>query len=323
MVGLGRMTGSLVFKLRAAAEAQKHHARGVNPRTLAVIPSQTLMVRGLTLAIDNAQSGKTADATLDNLPKRDRTHKLIVDGLSLAYYVVSPANREHCWDFALSGNYREYQRKVTEFIQMLQSFHINITIVFPLADGTAPISELAASRWQQKATEKLRRVSRLKVCLEKGVTTSRHLLEVLPPLMVQEIAHTAAQRSVKVLYTRNPVVRFAADHVRHGLADAVLGQDSDFMIFENINYIPIESVRREEVRTGSGVVSNLRFELYTAAKVAEILELERPSHMFQLSVLLGNHFTEPFVCNKYNVASLLKIKLNPKYPDALAVGVIA
>jgi hypothetical protein len=45
--------------------------------------------------------------------------------------------------------------------------------------------------------------------------------------------------------------------------------------------------------------------------------------MFQLSVLLGNRFTEPFVCNKYNVASLLKIKLDPKYPDSLAVGAIA
>jgi hypothetical protein len=156
------------------------------------MPNQTLIVRGFTVAINNAQSGKRAEVTLEDLPKHGRTHKVIVDGLLLAYYVVSPANREHSWDFALSGNSREYQRRVGEFLQMLQSFHIDVTIVFPLADGTHPTSDLSASRWQHKAAEKLRRVNRLKVILKKSAPMSRTLLEVLPPLMIQEIANTAA-----------------------------------------------------------------------------------------------------------------------------------
>ena len=38
--------------------------------------------------------------------------------------------------------------------------------------------------------------------------------------------------------------------------------------------------------------------------------------------MLGNPMTEPFVVNKYNIPSMLHIKLNPKYPDALVNGVV-
>jgi hypothetical protein len=142
--------------------------------------------------------------------------------------------------------------------------------------------------------------------------------------MIQTIADTAREiPGVKVLYTRNPVVRFAAMHVKERLADAVLGLNSDFLIFEDIPYIPIDSVVVTPVKTADDTLTNnLTFELFTSALAADMLGLEDPEKLFPLSVLLGNPYTEPFVSNKYNIAGLLHIRINPKYPDSLVVGVV-
>ncbi|OHT06107.1 hypothetical protein TRFO_25962 [Tritrichomonas foetus] len=272
------------------------------------------MVRGLTVGILHSDGAKP-EITIDNLPRNGEHPRLIVDGVSLAYHVLTPENKEHSWEFVNGGNYKMYSNKVIEFIALLQNYHIEVVIVFPLADGTPPVTEQTTARWNQKATEKVRRVARARNMLEKGASTSRSLQEVLPPFIVSEIADTAKAQKVEVIFTRNNVVRFASNYVAQKHADAVVGQNSDYLIFDDVNYIPLDSIGKNDDK-------NLVFDCLNSQKAAELIKLEDPSKMFQLSVLLGNPFTEHFVVQKYNISAVHHIKLNPKYPDSLVVGLV-
>ncbi|KAH0785824.1 Protein asteroid 1 [Histomonas meleagridis] len=274
------------------------------------------MVRGLTAALYHSQVEYPLQITADKLPHKGATPKVIVDGVSLAYHIVT-SSREYAYDFANGGNYKLYSQKTIEFIATLESAGIEIVFVFPFADGTPTNvpKDVAEARWDKRALDKFRRVQRLRHILEKSGSL-KGLLEVLPPMMITEIAETAVQQKVQVLYTRNNVTRFAAKYVANGNADAVVALSSDYVIFKNINYIPIDSITFNDDKM-------LAFELLNNEIAAKLLQLNDPDKLFQLSVLLGNVYTEPFIVNKYNIQNLLHIKSSTKYQDFLTYGIVS
>ena len=272
------------------------------------------MVRGLTVGINHSDVPEKPQITIDNLPRKGSHPKVVIDGVSLAYHFLTPESKDHSWDFLNGGNYKAYNDRTIGFIALLKSFSIDVVIVFPLADGTPPVTASATARWEQKSLEKMRRMARARNLVDKGAFTSRTLQELLPPFIVTEIADTAKAEGAEVIYTRNNVVRFTSKFVHDGHADAVIGQNSDYLIFKGVNYIPLDSIEvLEDV---------LNFDLLNDEIAAKLIKLEDPSRMFELSVILGNPFTEPFVVSKYNFIASLHIKLNPKYPDSLVVGVV-
>ena len=274
------------------------------------------MVRGLTVGILHNDSQEKPEITIDQLPRKGKTPRVIVDGVSLAYQVLTPESKDHSWEFLNGGNYKLYSTKVLEFVALLKHYAIEVIVVFPLAEGTPPITEQSVARWNQKAVEKLRRVQRARNLLEKGTSTSRTLQEVLPPFIINEITESLKSDGVQVIFTRNNVTRFASKYVASGKADAVIGQNSDYLIFKNVNYIPLDSIYRNQDQM-------LVFDLLSLDIAAKLIKLEDPAKMFDLSVLLGNPFTEPFVVSKYPIYQSLHIKLNPKYPAALVNGIVA
>ena len=273
------------------------------------------MVRGLTAALYHSQVDYPLQITVDKLPRKGSNPKVIVDGVSLAYHIVTQ-NREFSYDFANGGNYKLYSQKTIELIATLEQAEIEVVFVFPFADGTPTNvpKEVAEARWDKRALDKFRRVQRLRHILEKS-GSFRGLLEVLPPMMITEVAETAAQQKVEVLFTRNNVTRYAAKYVASGKADAVIGLSSDYVIFKNISYIPIDSITFNDEKV-------LSFELLNNEIASTLLQLEDPDKLFQLSVLLGNIYTEPFIVNKYNIQNLLHIKSSTKYQDYLAYGIV-
>ncbi|KAK8890100.1 hypothetical protein M9Y10_034860 [Tritrichomonas musculus] len=274
------------------------------------------MVRGLTVGILHNDSQEKPEITVDQLPRKGANPRVIIDGVSLAYQVLTPESKDHSWEFLNGGNYKQYSTKVLEFVELLKHYALEVVIVFPLAEGTPPISEQSTSRWNQKAVEKLRRVQRARNLLEKGTSTSRTLQEVLPPFIISEITETLKSAKYEVIFTRNNVTRFASKYVFSGKADAVIGQNSDYLIFKGVNYIPLDSIYKNTEQI-------LCFDLLSHDIAAKLIKLEDPNKMFELSVLLGNPFTEPFVVSKYPIFQCLHIKLNPKYPAALVNGIVA
>lgn len=276
------------------------------------------MVRGLTVGILHNNSQEKVETTIDQLPRSSEREspRVIIDGVSLAYHVLTPEDKEHSWEFVNGGDYRLYRQKVTEFFQLLKSFAVDVAIVFPLSDGTPPITEVSTSRWNQKELEKVRRACRIRTLLEKGMSTSRSLQEILPPFIIQEIAETSKENAVEVIYTRNNVTRYASKYVAEKKADAVIGQNSDYLIFDQVNYIPLDSIIKNDK-------DELQFDLLNNVIAARIINLEKLDKMMELGILLGNPFTEPFVVSKYNMPNTLHIKLNPKYPASLVNGIVA
>ena len=70
-----------------------------------------------------------------------------------------------------------------------------------------------------------------------------------------------------MIYTRNNVNRFCAKFVIDGEADAIIAQNSDYLIFNNVKYIPIDSFYHDEN-------DNLMCDYFTTEKICEILQLE-------------------------------------------------
>lgn len=272
------------------------------------------MVRGLTVGITHSQVDQPIEITIEDMKYKGPNPKVIIDGVSLAYHVVSPSGTPQN-NFALGGNYKLYSKKALEFIATLQTAGFSIVIVFPFADGTptkAP-KELSEARWLKKATDKLHRIQRLRNVVEKGAV--KNLMEVLPPMIIPEIAETATSHDIEVIYTRNNVTRFCAKYVAEGKADAVIAQNSDYLVFKDVNYIMIDSIH---INTDK----KLAFDYLNIEIAAKLLQLNDPEKMFELSVLLGNVYTEPFVVSKYNIPTLLHLKLNSKYQDTLVVNLV-
>ena len=273
------------------------------------------MVRGLTVGIYHNRSQIKPDIKVTDIPKKEENPKFIIDGQSLAFHILTPKDKDHSWEFANGGAYYDYQNKMTEFFEVLSTMNAESVIVFPLPEGTAPVSDSILAKWNQKTQEKLKRVTRVRQLLEKSGTTSRNLLDVLPPFMITEITDTAHKLKIPVIYTRNNVNRFCAKYVQEGEADAIIANNSDYMIFDNVKYIPINSFYHNEE-------NELMCDFFTTEKVCEILQLNDPAKLVDLSVLLGNDFTESFVTSKFNVYTLLHIKPNPKYPANLVEGIV-
>ena len=145
------------------------------------------MVRGLTVGIYQNKSQIKPDRNVLEIQKKEENPKFIIDGQSLAYHVLTTKDKDHSWEFANGGAYNEYQQKMTDFFNVLKSFNAESVIVFPLPEGTGPVTEGSLAKWNQKAADKLRRVTRVRQLLEKSGTTSRNLLDVLPPFIIPEI----------------------------------------------------------------------------------------------------------------------------------------
>lgn len=273
------------------------------------------MVRSLTVGIYQNKSQKSPQRKVADIEKAEQDPKFIIDGQSLAYYILTPKDKDHSWEFANGGDYNTYATKMAEFFGRLMNFNAKSTIVLPLPDGTGPVTENSVSKWVSKAQDKIRRVSRVRQLLEKTASSSRLLLDVLPPFMLDEIAITAAKLKIPVIYTRNNVSRFVANYLKEGKADAVIGSNSDYCIFKDVKYIPIDSFYNDEYNI---------WQCYymTAPIVCDIIGLNSVDKLIDLAILLGDDFTEKFVTSKYNIYTLLRIKPRQNNPAAIVEGIV-
>jgi hypothetical protein len=276
------------------------------------------MVRGLTVGIYHGTSGISPEIKYQELPHPEgQNPRVIIDGISLAYHVLSPIERDHSIDFVNGGDYHQISLRIIDYISRLQKYNFEITVVLPLQEGVPPVTPEATERLLAKQEDKLHRVMRVKTMLEKAGSLSRNLTPVLPPLVILELLDVlkTLQTPVKILYTINNITRFCAKYVVDGNADAVIAQNSDFLIFKGVNYIPMDSLYTDENK-------DLKFDLLNDEKTASILGLTDPSRLITLSVLLGNPFTDAIINNKYNIPNLLHIKVKPQYPDAIVNGIV-
>jgi hypothetical protein len=169
--------------------------------------------------------------------------------------------------------------------------------------------------------DSLHKMNSVKRFLEKPGGSPRPPFQLLPPfailLAIQEICETGnSVGNVDVVSTRNPVIRFAANYIADGLADAVLAQNSDYLLFDQIHSIPIDSVI---FRDDPPIVT---CEMFTSKLASDVLMLANPLKLFDLSVLLGVDQTESFVLNRHDIASLLGIRLTRNHAEFLVAGIV-
>lgn len=273
------------------------------------------MVRLLATGVYQNKDGKTPERKVADIEKNGATPTFVIDGEALAHYVLSSKDKEHSWEFANGGDYNSYAQKIGEFFQLLKKFDATSIIVLPLPEGSLPTNEKNNQAWQNKTQEKLRRVTRVRQLLEKSNATSRNLQDVLPPFMVDEIAQTAAKLKIEVLFTRNFVQRFCASLVASKKADAVIGDDINYVLFPQCRYIAIDSFYND-------VNNNWMCDYMSKESVAAILDLPDPETLMDLNILLGDEFTNKFVNVKYSVQTLLRIKQRPNNETYLVDGIV-
>ncbi|EQC33564.1 hypothetical protein SDRG_09070 [Saprolegnia diclina VS20] len=86
--------------------------------------------------------------------------------------------------------------------------------------------------------------------------------------------------------------------VRDGLAFAVLSQDSDYLLMQNVSYIPFPNIIFKEDETVTAFV-------YRATKVADCLGVA-PTKLIEVALACGNDFT-PYLERHFDFASLLNL----------------
>ena len=275
------------------------------------------MVRGLIQGINHHSQDKNKPTIVpvSSIPKNGEKLKVIIDGTSLAYLILTAKDKEHSWEFVNGGDYIKYNNKLIEYFKLLEKLGIESTIVFPLPEGTPPINESNNNKWKSKAEDKIKRVSRVRNLLEKAGGSSRGLLDVLPPFIFEEIRDIALRSKIEVHYTRNSVLRYISHSIHNNEADAVIGLNSDYILFSDVNYIPIDSFHTNE--------QNINVcELLNSKIACELIGLVDPTKLPILSILLGNLFTESFITHKHNMHLIMKIKANQKNPSAYLDGLV-
>lgn len=274
------------------------------------------MVRGLAAGIFNSQTGGTPAIHLTEVSKKGEKLRLVFDGYQLAYHVLSPPDKDHSWDFTGGGSYREYEDKLNIFLTTFKAVNPEFIVVFPLADGFPPNTEQSVEKWTAKELSKTKRSLRVKNLAERDGGSTRNLEQILPPLMIQFMIDFCKNGNIEVLYTSGSVVEFVAHFIAEGHADAVVAQDTDYCVFENVPYIPLDSFHEEEKDVW--ICDYLTREI-----TADLIGLANPDRMVDLSIILGNCFTARFATDKYDTYRVLHIKNNSKYPDNLCVGAVA
>ena len=267
-----------------------------------------LMVRGLSDGIYNSISGKSPEVEMSKIPHQGKNLSFVIDGISLCYLIVTNKDPDHGWEYASGGDYELYAKRMINFFKVLKSANAHCLIVFPLADGTPPVSDALVTKWTNSANETIRRINRTRQFIEKDYP-AKNLLEVLPQFIIDLVVETAGKLRIPVVYTRHNVVRFVARFVASGEADAVIGQDTDYILFRGVKYIPIDSIYHND----SGV---LCCDYIDSTFVKDAVGLNEEKYLFDLSCLLGNACTE-HITDKYNMYVILHCKPDPEDPTLL------
>ena len=266
------------------------------------------MVKGLSLGIYNPVNESSPEVPMSSIKHSKSNLSVVIDGISLAYLIVTNKDPDHGWEYANGGDYKLYAKRMIDFFKVLKSANVESLIVFPLPDGTGPVTDALVTKWKNSAMETIRRINRTRQFIEKDYQAKK-LLEVLPPFIITLIVETANKLRIPVVYTRNNIVRFLARFVAAGEADAVLGQDTDYVLFKGIKYIPIDSI----YHNAEGV---LCCDYLDSTFVAESIGLENEDYLFDLSCILGNACTE-LLMEKYNAYVILHCKPDPETPTLL------
>ncbi|EAY06198.1 hypothetical protein TVAG_470410 [Trichomonas vaginalis G3] len=273
------------------------------------------MVRPLSVGIYENNNDKTPERKVLEIELKGNKPVFVIDGIALANFVLSSGDKEHSWDFAHGGDYNAYTAKIADYFKLLNNFDAESVIVLPLPAGSLPSNEKNNAAATTRYTEKLRRVTRVRQLLEKPNATSRNLAPVLPPFMAEEIVQAAAKLKLKVIFTRNEVTRFCANMVSTFKADAVIGDDVNYVFFPNARFIPIDSFFNDENKIWN-------CDYLTHETLSDVISLAKPEFLGDLNILLGNEFTENFVNQKYSVVNLLHIKVRANNPAATVEGIV-
>ena len=261
------------------------------------------MVRGLSDGIYNPINDKSPEIEVSKIPHQGQNLSFVIDGISLCYLIVTNKDPDHGWEYACGGDYELYANRMINFFKVLKSANAHCLIVFPLADGTPPVTDALVTKWTNSANETIRRINRTRQFIEKDYP-AKNLLEVLPQFIIDLVVQTASKLRIPVVYTRHNGVRFLARFVASGEADAVLAQDTDYILFRGVKYIPIDSI----YHNSDGV---LCCDYIDSTFVKDAIGLFNEKYLFDLSCLLGNACTE-HVMDKYNLYVILHCTPDPE-----------
>lgn len=276
------------------------------------------MVRGLTHVIDMRRDDFVVG--ISDFKSTNEKKRFVVDGTALAYFVLRgvEGDKHSKWTSSLGGNYEVYKDRLINFFELFKNLEIELRVSLPLPSGTPSGSEDMNPLWSKKAEEKLSKIRLINI-LSDDPKNNRSFPEIIPPFLYQLIILYVKENVsdfVKVVFTCNNLTRYNAISVVEDGYDAVISDNSDYLIFSNVNYIPIDSIHI------SVEDDKCKCVLYNSKIVCQAIGLEKEEHLFQLSVILGNYYTESFWDKKYNAYQLFKIKQNPKYPQNLLEGLV-
>lgn len=206
------------------------------------------------------------------------------------------------------GEYGTLEAYITKFVKDLQALDITLLFYVDGAKGTCTeTTRQKIDTWMKRQyadVEKLNQI--MDVC--RGVTFIQDLPEdilIRPVLLEIDIFHTLKQLGCSIIHA----IAGEADYViAKALKDrpqayAILSNDSDFCIFKDSCFIPLELFdQNHDMKLGyPGDLPEQPLRLMVGvirpAKVMEMLKFRNYQLLVELAVVAGNDFTGPFMYN--------------------------
>lgn len=264
------------------------------------------MVSGFWTGIFNTESDVSLEIEAKNIPKRDIYHSFVVDGIALAEFILNLRNQSNNYDIMNGGNYDYYALEMVRFFKVLKSFNAQVAIVLPLSHLYGNINDYENEASNQVYKLALKNITKL----QNEDSNTNSIKGFFPPFIFQVIAEVSNKLKVPLIYTKNDIKRYIAKFVSVGDADAAIIMDSEYLIFPDIVAIPIDSF----YHTDQGA---LMCTYITRQNLCEHIGLNDPKKLVDLSIMMGNQFTNHIMNDRYNIYTLLHQPPDPTYPALL------
>ena len=226
------------------------------------------------------------------------------------------------------GEYGTIEEYITKFVQDLKS--LDITLVFFVNGGQGTCTKTTRQNldtWNEKLNKYVKKLDKIMaVC--RDVTSIQALSETddIKPVLVEiQVRHTISQLGCEIHHAigdADYIIAKALHDRPH--AYAILSNDTDFCIFKDSRFIPLELFdtchgRKLGYRGDlPEKPSRLMTVVITTSKVMEMFEFENYGLLVELSIVAGNDFTGHFMWN--GLQKELDIRV---YPDVHFVHNIA
>lgn len=217
------------------------------------------------------------------------------------------------------GEYGTIEEYITKFVQDLKS--LDITLVFFVNGGQDTCTKTTRQNldtWNEKLNKYVKKLDKIMaVC--RDVTSIQALSETddIKPVLVEiQVRHTISQLGCEIHHAigdADYIIAKALHDRPH--AYAILSNDTDFCIFKDSRFIPLElfDTCHDRKLGYRGDLpekpSRLMTVVITTSKVMEMFKFKNYSLLVELSIVAGNDFTGHFMWN--DLQKQLDIHVNP------------